>query len=263
MLVSRGELNAALNFPTLTEKQQASFDMFHQLVESQCKQFIGYDPTYQQHIEVLPFRYGRATTPRLQLTNLPVRRIVEIIEESSGTGGDGPNDFVTAAAAEADDTLTASGGATLLTAGTDYYLQKNVPKQAINAANGTNADDALSESGILIHMGTGWINEPGSYKVTYVAGFTEQELKGNGSYHRGGALKKAVLDALKSNWEAFKQRLNIGADNPTAGPIIRLGDVTYAQGQFEQLLSSYAVEFPPSVYSQLYQFMNMGKKLGL
>lgn len=142
-----------------------------------------------------PFPTG--TRNRLQLPSMYVTSITSIYENQSAVGGAGSSDF---------------GSAALLTAGTDYYLEKD-------------QGSAASWSGGVIRIGTSWSSIPGTIKVTYVSGFTESELQGDQNDLRFAVTKECADHyvrhlRLKSQ---FVTGIGLGGATPdTSGLISRL-----------------------------------------
>jgi len=83
----------------------------------------------------------------LYLNNLFVRSITEIREDEDARFGQGSSDFA---------------ASSILTAGTDYYMQ-------LDSAG-------MSKYGIVHRVNRDWSTLPGTIKVTYVAGWTADEL---------------------------------------------------------------------------------------
>jgi len=109
-----------------------------------------------------PFLTG--TRNRLQLPSVYVSSVTSIYEDQSAVGGAGGSDFA---------------AATLLTAGTDYYLEKD-------------QGSAASWSGGVIRVGTGWSSIPGTIKATYVSGFTESDLQNDQNDLRFAVIKECA-----------------------------------------------------------------------
>lgn len=137
------------------------------------------------------------TRNRLQLPSMYVSSITSIYEDQSAVGGAGSSDFA---------------AATLLTAGTDYYLEKDQGSSA-------------SWSGGVIRVGTGWSSIPGTIKATYVSGFTESDLQNDQNDLRFAVTKECADHyvrhlRLKSQ---FVTGIGLGGATPdTSGLISRL-----------------------------------------
>jgi hypothetical protein len=110
----------------------------------------------------------------LQLTELPVRSITSLYEDSGAYGGQAPGAF----AAES-----------LLVEGTDFYRDLD--------------RSGLCKSGLLWKVAGGWSSEPRSIKVTYVAGYTADELAGKpGEVASAADIKLAVLSGMLDQWRS-------------------------------------------------------------
>lgn len=157
--------------------------------EYQRKNNIGYvpntdevnvigDKVYLGHSNSLMGEY-------LQLDNAYVRSITSIYEDLAAFFGQGSSDF-------------AAG--TLLTAGTDYYLELD--------------KSGLSKSGRVLRVYRNWSSRPGTIKVTYVAGLTSAELDDEYSF-----VKEALLSDMLLKFQYIRSQQ--GASVTGAGPIKR------------------------------------------
>lgn len=117
--------------------------------------------------------YGEYECPAdghiLKLDNGFVRSITEVRMDPAGNFGFTSGSF---------------GSSTLLTEGTDYFLELDAT--------------GLSKSGHLIRNNASWPSRPGSVKVTYVAGFTAAELNADYSF-----VKEALLLEMRSKFNAM------------------------------------------------------------
>ena len=104
----------------------------------------------------------------LQLDNSFVRSITEIREDSNGRFGQG----------------SGFGSGTTLSSGSDYYLELD--------------STGICKSGRVIRHYRNWCNEPGSIRVTYVAGLTSAELDNEYSFVKMAILHD-IQDAMESN----------------------------------------------------------------
>lgn len=238
-IVSEAEIITRLGLgDTATEADVARVTMLHRLVEAAIKEAVGYSIEQATHIEFLPATdtggYGAhyemerigdrivsfgSGIPTLQLSELPVRSITSIYEDPGAYGGQASGAF---------------GSSTLLTAGSDYYLD-------IDRAG-------ICRSGIVRRMGGSWSNVPRSIKVTYVAGYSTSELDGLASALPVNAehFKLAVLEAIKDNYEAFDASSAIKSES------LKDYSVTYGDASDRIVLSRRVRALLP---------VNYGKKL--
>lgn len=174
---------------------------------------------------------------RLQLTHTPVLLTgLQVWEDSEGYAGQGGS--------------TPFGNDTLLTLGTDYYLDAN---QA-----------GISDSGALLKItGGGWSRVPRSIKVTYIGGPAAAYAAGLGVSFLP-ILKQVIESAVVDRYAAWaRMRKSIASDNPglelksesigkwsgSYGPVGGMG-----MGQSLEILPSYLAE-------QLTPFVNVGALL--
>lgn len=245
-IVSNAELLVAvLKTSSITAEHQALITLFHDLVENAVRGILKYDPTYGTHVEYYPVQRRRQQTDRLQLRHLPVRRVTEVIVDTLAYGGQAPGAF------------TADNGAETLTAGVDYFLQSTVA--GIGGSLGLHASDGYSKSGILQRVSDYWPCPPCTVKVTYVAGYTDNELRGQGTYHTAGEIKKATLDTLTASYRELVAAATSIANN-RAGNVIseNLGDYGYTLDDASAALSSFSVVVPASAHMLLQNHVNFG-----
>jgi hypothetical protein len=111
----------------------------------------------------------------LQLNELPVRQIISVYADYSGSSraGQGPDPFPA-------DTLLANG--------LDYYLDCRKP--------------GFSDTGALVRQGFPWPSEARSVLITYQAGYTIKELLGDVEDYRTDAsdLRLGVLITVAANF---------------------------------------------------------------
>lgn len=175
MICDLSEIQTMLGLPTPTTKQLGLMNLLHRSVERTIKTYLGYAVEQASHTELLPdgnvdqddYRDefldvlgetvvggNRRSTGscRLQLTELPVRSITSVYEDTSAMAGQASGAFA---------------AATLLTAGTHYYLDV--------------IRTGLSKNGHLIRIGTHWPVTGRTVKVTYSGGYSAAELRGESS----------------------------------------------------------------------------------
>lgn len=220
MLATRAEILLAIGrSASATNAEIALVDMLMPLVNAAIGDWLRKNAEYTQHVEYLPmgqpdydrndlilrdvsisgnrvvFDTSYAGTSVLQLTHTPVALAgLEIREDVGGYAGQSDSAF---------------GSDTILTEGTDYYLD-------------VDSSGNLSTTGHVFSFGT-WPTEPRSIKVTYYGGHTAAQLNGNA----GGAIK---LAAILSNVKAFNQI--VAFQGEPAGPETNesIGKYSYGRG---------------------------------
>ncbi len=152
------------------------------------------------HIPTAEVGYGIWTTTggrnRLQLPAMHVKSITSIYEDYGAKAGVGSDDFPST---------------TLLTAGDDYFLEKD-------------SGSTYSESGGVIRVGCNWSSTPGTIRIVFVAGFSESELSGEFN-----SIRFALIRECAKAWLA-RQRENSLASSAGSDALIlsseKLGDYT-------------------------------------
>ncbi len=158
------------------------------LAEDALRDHVGYSITQQSYTQLYPDRTmhvadeqeylditaGRITFRQksasriLQLSELPVRSITEVREDSAAYAGQGSSDFA---------------ASTILTSGTDYFL--NVDQTGI------------SRTGHLERIGATWPSRSRTVQVQYPAGYTAAELDGTATNGiRAQALRYAAIQTV-------------------------------------------------------------------
>lgn len=135
---------------------------------------------------------------RLQLPAMYVKTITSINEDQNALAGYGSADF---------------SATTLLTAGEDYFLEKD-------------QGSAYSMSGGVMRVGRNWSSIPGTIKVVFVSGFSESELAGSQNAIRLATIKECA-DAyvrLKRMQAAFITGVDGGTLNYGLVTKEKLGD---------------------------------------
>jgi len=174
----------------------ANINLAHRGIERLVKNHLGYEPEQKSHTEYLPsglnqssfsdatLRYEKIGNQavgwssdsqeslRLQLRHLPVRSITELRQDSSAFGGSSPDSF---------------GDGTILVAGRDFFPDID--------------EEGICRNGMLVRINGAWSSSPRSIKVTYVAGYSPEELAGGDSAEIDASdLKLAVLEAVRE-WQ--------------------------------------------------------------
>lgn len=172
-IINRADILTYLNLTSTSDNQQlATIELLHRQVESAVKRYLGYDPTeVTDLVEYYPIigrpdnrmptgsfgQVGVGTAvvsgPEvIELATLPVRSITEVRVDRFGNFGQYSGGF---------------GTDTIQTAGEDYML--DIDLQGVYSMSGH----------LRRRPGYRWPVEAGSVKVTYSAGFTEDELRGD------------------------------------------------------------------------------------
>lgn len=261
MIVNEAHILVALQAAaSVTADDRAIIQIIHRLAEARMKGYLGYDPeqkTYTNHYYPrvmgpvgypfnavwdvnsahtharLEYTSQHATT--LQLQHLPVRTISDLRVDSNGRFGTGPSAF---------------GSGTEWTQGEDFWPEYN--------------ESELCRSGILQSAGA-WPVEPGSIRITYVAGFTRNELDGNlattsdkvdASAIPGGVLKTVMIayHKFQANRKPSASRIGPGG----AFKSERLQDYSYTLGANQERALSMLTQLPPEVASDVQEFRHWG-----
>ena len=156
----------ALGLSAMTSQAQRAWDW----AEKAVVEFLGYTPCQAQYTKYVPMDESNVNTNDpvyvlnssasravpgfdfsarvIQLRDLPVRSIVSIFEDATGYFGQEPNSF---------------GPNTQLVQGSDFFLKMDT--------------DGLSWNGQVVRRAFWFPMTIGSVKITYVAGFTDNELQ--------------------------------------------------------------------------------------
>lgn len=172
------------------------------------------------------YRSGR-TDDMLCLRHIPVRSISEVREDPSANANFKTGDFA---------------DATVLTNGTDFFLDVNV--------------DGISESGFLRRANSIWSLWPRSIKITYQAGYTNEEFAGEGDIDASPIAEAVLICGII----LFKQKAVNAKGNGgfLPGPIQseKLGDYSYTIGKNAGggLLGDFSsTDMPPDQVLELLQ----------
>ena len=173
------------------------------IVQETLTSFLPLHPTavgYHVPTAETGYGFGAVTSGRnrLQLPAMHVKTITSIYEDSGAKAGFNAEDFPST---------------TLLTAGDDYFLEKD-------------SGSTYSESGGVIRVGQNWSSVPGTIKVVFVAGFSESELSGEFN-----GIRYATIRECARAWIA-RQRENALVSSAGSDALIvsreRLGDYDIA-----------------------------------
>lgn len=194
--------------------------------EGAVKQYLGYDPAYQTHTEYLPTfqtqvrdqegvwevdggeavlrNLSSGATDQLQLTHLPIRSITSLYIDYDGRSG-----------AKVD----AFPATTLKVEGTDFW-----PNYDMVDSDGVK----VCSDGILRSMGQ-WPTSPGTVKVTYMAGYKDDELHGADLLIDASPILEAVInESVRRVKRFFAQKKQATGFVTGAITSESLGDYSYS-----------------------------------
>ena len=219
-------LNLGLS-DSVTEEERAIASVSIKRAEGAVIRFLKYNPVQRSRTEFYPQQdtansatnsiwevnestaYQRfintTVSTELQVQHLPIRSITELYIDYDGRFGQRSGSF---------------SNETLKTSGEDYW---------INCEGLDNAGNAICRDGIIRSQGL-WTVTPGSVKVIYVAGYTEDEFRGNKTLVNATPIFEAVVDeAVRRAKKVFVQKKQTGS-GWAAGPITSesLGDYSYS-----------------------------------
>ena len=202
-------------------------------LEQAIRAYLGYDPVQSTRTEYYPLRKignhrhrrsywelhgdravlapagGQDHLTRLQLRHLPIR------------GGTNPIVYEDAGA-EFGEASGAFGASTQLTWGTEFWADWR---------GDDGAGEPVSYSGALVRDGA-WQRQPGSIKVTYIAGYTADELDGTSTATGIDAsqIRLASLLEMQRMYSAQKARQTTATGVTLAPGAVtgeRMGDYSY------------------------------------
>lgn len=180
---------------------------------------------------------AEAATTELQLRHLPIRGSVTLYIDYDGRAGARSGAF---------------GSSTLKTEGTDFW-----PNYDGEDAAGVK----FCRDGILRSEGL-WPANPGSVKVTYTAGYTQDELRGVDPILDASPIWEAVIDESVRRFIKAKQRMKRRAG--WTGPLTseRLGDYSYsADASMLAALVGGGYDLLSETEAKLESFVNYGAAL--
>lgn len=178
-------------------------------------------------------------TDRLSLKRRPVKTSsIQVWEDAGAMMGQVSGSF---------------GASTELTRGEDYVMDLDVP--------------GGSMSGHLIRLGGSWSHLEGSIKVTYLAGFTSNELKGDivdaADVYDGTDVHQAVLMAAMKNYNEMKKQQPASLSG-VGGPITyeKIEGYEYAIDKTMSMeLWGLSKDLPPISKKLLSRYINYGARL--
>lgn len=272
MIASEAEIRVFLGVSdSATDEERAVLTMVHPRAEARVREHIGYDPEQSVRTEYYPrhqpagglgiretsgvwdvnaaHTFGRfepATSHinrTLQLEGLPVRTITSVHVDYDGRHGKGSGAF---------------GSGDLQTDGDDFWAEFD--------------EDDVCRSGMLFASGA-WTIVPGSVKVVYRSGYSQEELSGRAVASSvasdgtittarldGSGIKRAViLTAVKAfqTWAALKKRTAVGfVPGPFSGE--KLGDYSYSLFGIAESIAGLIVELPGEARDALQAYRHYG-----
>jgi len=244
---------------TVTDEERAIAATALTRAEGAVKRYLGYDPTYQARTEYLPTyqtptrnregvwevdsnsavlrNLSSGATDLLQLMHLPVRSITSLYLDYDGRSG---------------AVVGAFAASTLKVEGTDFW-----PNYDLVDSDGAK----VCSDGILKSMGQ-WPTTPGTVKVTYMAGYKDDELHGSDLILDASPILGAVInEAVRRVKRVFAQKKQ--ATGFVTGTIVSesLGDYSYSVdgASASQLMGSG--ELTPDSKEMLSSFRRMSMDL--
>ena len=254
MILVPAEARIALGLAaSITDADRGLIELLLPMVDGAIKTALHYDPIQKEHIEWYPrvridlsqsegtwdsdgtkayWQSYSALDDCLQLEHLPVRSIGEVKVDYNGGFGQKANTF---------------GNDTIQTAGTDYFQDQ--------------IRDGLNMTGHL-YSRTGWPAEPGSVKVTYTAGYSNDEFAGRASTSIDASpIKHAALITILKAFKSFKANQKQGSAGFVAGQITSesLGSYSYQiDGDGAGMLTGFQVSISPEADELLQKFKHYG-----
>jgi hypothetical protein len=270
VLISEADVRVSLGIAAIiTDEERQVLSTVVVEATKAIADFLGYDPVQRSVTEFYPRgnlassrrgseefdsngtrAYIRSTSGRrqtLQLARLPVRSVASVRVDLTGRFGQASGAFP---------------GSTELVSGVDYWAE-------FEEAN-------LCQSGMLISTGL-WPTEPGSVRVTYVAGYSSQELAGRAyttetvggdvtEYTNAGVNASAIVRAAKLTASKFFQtemsnRKSSATGWRAAGSLTgeKLGDYAYTKDAMaSRSLTGMAISLPGEAAELLEPYVHYG-----
>ena len=275
MIVLESELQVSLGLTDPDDLQRARLALAMTTGHAAVRKYLGYDPEQRSGpAELYPrtdqqsenadgvwdvnpshtratFEQRRGISTYLQLSRLPVRSVTQVLVDPSAKFGQQSGDF---------------GSGTEWTQGVEFAVEWD----EVQSAN-----VGICRSGILVAVGA-WPAGIGTVKVTYRAGFSQNEFRGpstassvaaDGTITTQGVdasgIKAAALLTCMAKYHTLKAFApsQLTGLHPT-GPMSseRLGDYSYsaANPQLTALIAGMAVDVPPEAASLLQDHINYG-----
>jgi hypothetical protein len=184
-------------------------------------------------------RVAEAATDELQLRHIPIRSITGLRVDYDGRSGTRSGSF---------------GADTAWTEGTDFWANYDILDSSSNS---------VCLDGILRSHGR-WPTTPGTVRVVYTAGYTDEEFHGADTSIDAVPIWEAVInEATRKAKKAFvNQKQNFGW---AAGPLTseKLGDYGYTvDSSTAKKLFGSSLDLMPETKEKLSEFVNLGYMLG-
>lgn len=246
-ITTRAEILVALGRSTsLSATEDALLNMIKPMAETVVRRYCQTGITQQSYTHLLPWAdpiavrdgWGFGSPHRdtyvnnlafggsrgLQLPEFPVRSITSLYEDQSAFAGTASGAF---------------GSASELVEGTDFFPDYD--------------QSGLCHSGILWRVNTMWRSRPGSIQVTYTAGYTQAELRGDVDDWQLDA-SDIRLATIKTIVDTFNETINQQSGQGGSAGVLkseRLGDYSYTM---DTSGSGVTVEIPADAKLMLNRF---------
>lgn len=222
--ISEVLLRAGL-FSVVTEEERALAGEFLKFSQAAVRRYLGYDPVQGTRTEYYPNldielggrriwevndtqaytrTVGEATATELQIRHVPIRSITSLYVDYDGRAGARSGAFP---------------AGSQWTEGTDFWP---------NYDSVDSSSAKVCRDGILRSYGL-WPTNPGSVKITYVAGYTDAELHGQDSVIDASVIVDVVIDEAVRRFikfDAMKKKSGAGFTGPLSSE--SLGDYSYS-----------------------------------
>lgn len=271
-IASEAEARASLGLmSTITDEERAMLNLFLPEAEGAVIGHLGYDPVQRSAVEYYPRAdpsggigvvgsawdvdsnhrraelygvRGRAPIfPTLQLERLPVRDVTDLRIDYDGRFGQQTGSF---------------GNASQKTKGTDFWMETDQPNYCPTGCLFANSQ---------------WPMEPGTVRVTYLAGYSPDELQGRATTTKtedgiittarvnASPIKRAVLLTVSTamqKWASLKKSKT--GWKPGGLSSEKLGDYSYTVGGTSaQTIAGLKVELPGTAIEILEPFVHWGR----
>lgn len=217
-----------------TEEQRAIAQFALNAAEGAVKRHLRYDPSLAQRVEYYPNMdfnlQGRATSwevndaeafvrqlsesavDELQVNHIPIRQKDE--------AGDNEIDLRIDYDGRSGTRSGSFGATTQKTEGIDFWPNYNV--QDVNGY-------MVCMDGVIRSEGR-WPSVPGSVKITYMSGYTQDELRGNGGHIDAYPIYETVIDEAVRRVKKIISRKTRAGVGLGGGPLASesLGDYSYS-----------------------------------
>jgi hypothetical protein len=243
---------------TVIEEERAICSVALNRAEGAIKKYLKYDPVQRTRTEYYPQhdfeneartavwetegtqailrRRADAANNELQLQHIPIRSVTTLAIDYDGRSGAKSGAFA---------------ASTEKTEGEDFW-----PNYDGNDGDG----NSICRDGIIRSIGS-WATTPGSVKVVYVAGYTNDELHGQGGVVDASPIVHAVIsESIRRAKKAFLGRKSTSVGfTPGAVTSEKLGDysVSYA-GTGTSRLFSGDWNLSPETMNELEGYVNWG-----